>query len=145
MFCPISDGLVNFLKSFVLKVVLKVKFGALIRESCALIGETFQVFKRSGGISKRSKKSPKPKRASFASTAPVDIPTATSDSSPPPTTDQGATSLSPPANDRVPAQTEDVTTQGKDNQPPSQEGMEETVSRDGLSLDLKDPGGDTQR
>ena len=103
-----------------------------------------QVFKRSGGISKRTKKSPKPKRASFASTAPVDIPTPPSDSSPPPTTDQGATSLSPPLDDRVPTQSEPAT-QGEDSHPPTQDDTEETVSRDGLSLDLKDPGGDTQR
>jgi hypothetical protein len=44
----------------------------------------------------------------------------------------------------VPTQSEPAT-QGEDSHPPTQDDTEETVSRDGLSLDLKDPGGDTQR
>jgi hypothetical protein len=111
-----------------------------------------QVFKRSGGISKRNKRSPKPKRASFATATPIDVPTPASDSGPPPSTDQVTTSSSPPTNDRVPAepeddgtQGEDSNTQGEDSHPPTQEYTEEPVTRDGLSLELNDPGGDTQR
>ena len=102
-----------------------------------------QVFKRSGGISKRNKKSPKPKRASFASTTPIDIPPTASDSSPSTNTDQVASS-SPPPNDRVPTQTEGDKTQGDENPPPTQEG-DEPPTRDGLTLELNDPGCDTQR
>ena len=119
------------------------------------------MFKRSGGISKRNKKSPKPKRASFATTTPIEVPT--SGSSPPPSTDSVAASSSPPANDRVPTQTEDSSPQGEDDHPPTQgedvhpptqegddhppthEGTEERVSHDELSLDLNDPSGETQR
>lgn len=111
-----------------------------------------QVFKRSGGISKRNKRSPKPKRASFATATPIDVPTPASDSGPPPSTDQVTTSSSPPTNDRVPAepeddgtQGEDSSTQGEDSHPPTQEDTEEPVTRDGLSLELNDPSGDTQR
>ncbi len=121
------------------------------------------MFKRSGGISKRNKKSPKPKRASFATTTPIEVPTSTSDSSPPPSTDPVAVSSSPPANDRVPTQTEDGSAQGEDDHPPTQgedvhpptqegndhppthEGTEERMSHDELSLDLNDPSGETQR
>ena len=73
----------------------------------------------------------------------MDVPPTASNPSPPANTDQEATS-SPPTNDRVPTQAEGDNTQGDENPPPTEEG-EGPPTRDGLALELNDPGGDAPR
>ena len=94
----------------------------------------FKVFKRSGGISKRNKKSPKPKRASFATTTPIDIPSVTSNNVPVAADTELSKAQTPAADTEKTHQPEEV--KQEEGQLELDQQLQDRVPSDGLSLDL---------
>ena len=94
----------------------------------------FKVFKRSGGISKRNKKSPKPKRASFATTTPIDIPSVTPNTVPVGAETELLKAQTPPTDTEKTHEPEEVK-QGEGQQELDQQ-LQDRVPSDSLSLNL---------